>query len=74
MFPAVPFYNLKHLRAAIAHDLPPATHGLWATWRDVQSILQRQRRKPGYVHVPLVPRNEGDRATDDTLLTEAAQG
>jgi fatty acid desaturase len=73
MFPAVPFYNLGRLREAIKHDLPPATHGLWATWRDIQAILQRQRREPGYVHVPPLPKNEGDRATDATLLTEAAQ-
>lgn len=74
MFPAVPFYNLDRLHAAIAHDLPPVTHGLWATWRHIQSILQRQRREPGYVYVPPLPRNDGDRADDATLLKEAAQG
>lgn len=73
MFPAVPFYNLGRLRAAIAHDMPPCTHGLWATWKDIQSILQRQRREPGYVFVPPLPKNEGERATDETLLSEAAQ-
>ncbi len=73
MFPAVPFYNLPRLRAAIKHDLPPATHGLWATWKDIQAILKRQRAEPGYVFVPPLPQNEGDRATDATLLTEAAQ-
>jgi fatty acid desaturase len=69
----VPFYNLPRLRAAIKHDLPPATHGLWATWKDIQAILKRQRSEPGYVFVPPLPQNEGDRATDATLLTEAAQ-
>lgn len=73
MFPAVPFYNLGRLREAIKHDLPPCTHGLWATWRDLQSILQRQRVEPGYVFVPPLPQNEGDRATDEVLLSEAAQ-
>lgn len=73
MFPAVPFYNLPRLRAAIAHDLPLATHGLWTTWCDIQSILQRQRQDPNYVFVPLLPKNDGERATDETLLTEAAQ-
>ena len=73
MFPAVPFYNLGRLRAAIAHDLPPVTHGLWATWRDLQSILQRQRQDPTYVHIPPLPKNAGERATDETLLSEAAQ-
>jgi fatty acid desaturase len=73
MFPAVPFYNLPKLREAIKHDLPPVTHGLWATWRDIQSILKRQRQEPGYVFVPPLPRNDGDRATDATLLAEAAE-
>ena len=73
MFPAVPFYNLPRLRAAIVHDLPPVTHGLWATWRDIQSILQRQRQDPTYVYIPQLPRHEGERASDATLLTEAAQ-
>ncbi len=73
MFPAVPFYNLPQLREAMKADLPPATHGLWATWKDIQSILRRQRREPGYVHVPPLPGTTGDRATDDTLLSEASQ-
>lgn len=73
MFPAVPFYNLPRLRAAIAHDLPPATHGLWATWCDLQAILKRQRQDPAYVHVPPLPTNDGDRADDSTILSEAAQ-
>lgn len=74
MFPAVPFYNLPRLRAAIAHDLPPATHGLWATWRDdILPVLRRQRQDPNYVYVPPLPRNEGERASDAQLLREAAQ-
>lgn len=73
MFPAVPFYNLPKLREAIKHDLPPVTHGLWATWCDLQSILQRQRQDPSYVFIPPLPKNEGDRATDATLLAEAAE-
>ncbi|MCB1103499.1 MAG: fatty acid desaturase [Cephaloticoccus sp.] len=74
MFPAVPFYNLPRLRAAIAHDLPPATHGLWATWCDLQSILKRQRAEPGWFFQPPLPQNDGDRADDATLLDEAARG
>lgn len=38
MYPAVPFYQLPALRAAMADQLPPAPHGLLATWRE---ILQR---------------------------------
>jgi fatty acid desaturase len=44
MFPAVPFYNLPALRKAFAHDLPPATHGLWGAWRD-HSRAEKSTRK-----------------------------
>jgi fatty acid desaturase len=73
MFPAVPFYNLPKLREAIKHDLPPAPHGLWATWQELLPIMRRQREDPSYRYVPLLPKNEGERATDETLLSEAAQ-
>ncbi|MBP6506198.1 MAG: fatty acid desaturase [Opitutaceae bacterium] len=73
MFPAVPFYNLPHLHEAIKHDLPPTPHGLWATWQELLPILHRQRQDPGYRYVPPLPTNEGERATDETLLREAAQ-
>ena len=55
MFPAVPFYNLPKLRAAIAHDLPPANHGLVATWRELLEIRRRVRENPDYRFVPDVP-------------------
>ncbi len=55
MFPAVPFYNLPALRKAIAHDLPPATQGLWATWREIIPVLKNQRENPDYVFVPGLP-------------------
>ena len=55
MFPAVPFYNLPKLRAAIVHDLPPATHGLIATWRELFEIRRRVRENPDYRFVPDVP-------------------
>ena len=55
MFPAVPFYNLPKLRAAIAHDLPPANHGLVATWRELFEIRRRVRENPDYRFVPDVP-------------------
>lgn len=72
MFPAVPFYNLPRLRRTIAHDLPPATHGLWATWtQDILPVLLRQREDPKYVFVPILPCNDGERATDLQLLGEA---
>lgn len=74
MFPAVPFYNLPRLREAIAHDLPPASHGLWATWRDdIIPVLRKQREDPTYVYVPPIPGSDGERATDAQILAEAEQ-
>ena len=55
MFPAVPFYNLPRLRKAIEHDLPPAPHGLRATWREILPIMKRQQKDPTYVFVPVLP-------------------
>lgn len=59
MFPAVPFYNLPALRAAIEHDLPPATHGLLATWRQIIPILRKQEEQPSYFFVPELPKRRG---------------
>lgn len=58
MFPAVPFYNLPALREAIAHDLPPAPHGLLATWREIVPVLIKQRDNPAHHFVPELPRVE----------------
>ena len=75
MFPAVPFYNLPRLRKAIEHDLPPAPHGLRATWKELVPILKRQRREPGYFFTHKLPSGEpiGTFAGDDMLRAEAAQ-
>lgn len=72
MFPAVPFYNLPRLRAAIAADLPPAPHGLLATWRQIAVILRRQKLEPLYAFVPVLPGGAGDRVGDTALEREAA--
>ena len=72
-FPAVPFYNLPRLRKAIEHDLPPAPHGLWATWQVLLPIMRRQRDEPGWVYVPPLPNNEGERVGDKLIEAEAAQ-
>ncbi len=72
MFPAVPFYNLPRLRAAIAADLPPAPHGLVATWREIFGILKRQKTDPAYCFVPALPGAAGDRVGDVALEREAA--
>jgi len=55
MFPVVPFYNLAALPKAIAHNLPPAPHGLWAMWRQIIPMLKNQRENPDYVFVPELP-------------------
>lgn len=75
MFPAVPFYNLPRLREAITHDLPPAPHGLWATWKEMIPILKRQRVEPGYCHTPRIPGGtaSGVFVQDGILQSEAAQ-
>jgi len=73
MFPAVPFYNLPKLREAIKDELPPATHGLWATWKSMLPILKRQREDHSYFHIPEVPQIDGETVGDDTVLAEASQ-
>ena len=72
MFPAVPFYNLGKLRKAIEHDLPPANHGLWPTWKHLLEVSRRQKEDPNYVFVPELPSGSGERVGDDVLELEAA--
>ncbi len=55
MYPAVPFYNLPKLRAAIESDLPPAPHGLRATWREMLDIKQHAIADSQYRFLPEVP-------------------
>ena len=62
MFPAVPFYNLPKLRRAIAHDLPPAPHGLLATWKEMLALKQRFLADPNFRFVPAVPTRSDDAA------------
>ena len=57
MYPAVPFFNLPKLRAAIEDDLPPATHGLYATWKELLMIRRRVLDEPGYEYIPAVPQH-----------------
>ena len=72
MFPAVPFYNLPRLRAALAHDLPPAPHGLVATWREILVILRKQKTDPNYAFVPVLPGTGGEHVSDLALEREAS--
>jgi fatty acid desaturase len=55
MFPAVPFYNLPALRKAIENDLPPATNGLLATWRQILPVLRKQGEDRNSFFVPALP-------------------
>jgi fatty acid desaturase len=72
MFPAVPFYHLPKLRKAIEHDLPPCTHGLWATWMEIIDTLQKQKEDPNYFYVPRIPQSRGTRVGDTEIESEAA--
>ena len=68
MYPAVPFYNLPGLRQALEHDLPPAPHGLRATWREILAIRDRVREDQNYRFIPEVPgvsRTPDKRGTDN---------
>ena len=56
MYPAVPFFNLPKLRKALAHDLPPAPHGLRETWRQMLEIKRKVSADPNYQFVPAVPK------------------
>lgn len=76
MFPAVPFFNMPQLRAAIAHDLPPATQGLWDTWKEMLEVRRKQLEDSEYVFIPELPNLandvKGKRTEDGVLESEAA--
>ena len=55
MYPAVPFFNLPKLREKLAHDLPPAPHGLRATWKEMIEIKRRLSADKEYQFIPVVP-------------------
>jgi fatty acid desaturase len=55
MYAAVPCYRLGKLHRLIRHDLPHTPHGLYATWKQIIPILERQRKEPGYQYAPEVP-------------------
>jgi fatty acid desaturase len=72
MFPAVPFFNLGRLRKAIEHDMPPAPHGLWATWKEILAIHKKTQTDPNYCYKPPLPQSTGSQADDKLLEREAA--
>jgi fatty acid desaturase len=55
MYAAVPCYNLGKLHKLIKPDLPECPHGLVATWKQITSILERQKQDPAYQYVPKLP-------------------
>ena len=55
MYAAVPCYNLSKLHQVIEKDLPPSLVGLHATWKQIITILQRQKIDPNYQYRPPLP-------------------
>ncbi|MDZ4744198.1 MAG: fatty acid desaturase [Verrucomicrobiota bacterium] len=72
MYPGVPFYNLPKLRKAIEHDLPPAPHGLWATWQGILDIHKKTKTDPSYQFIPRLPQSKGEFVDDLVLENEAS--
>lgn len=72
MFPAVPFFSLGRLHAAIAADLPASPRGLRATWRELLAIHRRTLTDPNCIFVPPLPSATGNRADDRQFEREAA--
>ncbi|MFI4890195.1 MAG: fatty acid desaturase [Steroidobacterales bacterium] len=48
MYAAVPCYRLARLHRLIRSDLPECPRGLYATWKHIAMILERQKREPAY--------------------------
>ena len=55
MFAAVPFYNLKKLRAALEPDMPAAHASVISCLRLLYHVKAKQKTDPGYFYVPQLP-------------------
>ena len=55
MYAAVPCYNLGKLHRMIRHDLPQCPRGLAPAWRQIGTILRRQKTEPSYQYEPDLP-------------------
>jgi Na+-transporting NADH:ubiquinone oxidoreductase subunit F len=55
MYPMVPYHALPQLHAVLKDDLPPATPGLLAAFREIIPALWRQRREPGWAIARTLP-------------------
>ncbi len=55
MYAAVPCYRLGSLHRAIIDDLPATPHGIFATWREIDAIQEKQAVDPTYEQRPVIP-------------------
>ena len=55
MYAAVPCYNLGELHKLIKHELPHCPVGLFETWKQITTILKKQKTDPEYQYVPELP-------------------
>jgi fatty acid desaturase len=55
MYAAVPCYNLAKLHEHIKPDLPHCPSGLFAAWKEIIAILQKQKANPAYQHRAELP-------------------
>ena len=55
MYAAVPCYNLGKLHKLIKHELPHCPVGLFETWKQITTILKKQKTDPEYQYVPELP-------------------
>jgi len=70
MYAAVPCYNLGKLHRIIKDDMPRCPRGLWATWRQIIAIQNRQKTDPSFQYVPQLP-TPGPDAAPPTPLYES---
>jgi fatty acid desaturase len=55
MYAGVPCYNLSRLHELIKDDLPRCPNGLFDAWKQIFSIMERQKLDPTYTFVPELP-------------------
>ena len=55
MYASVPCYNLGKLHKLIKPELPHCPKGLLTAWKQIISIIKKQRTQPEYQYVPELP-------------------
>jgi fatty acid desaturase len=55
MYARVPCYKLGKLHRLIRHELPASPRGLLQTWKQIITILKRQRVEPDYQYSAVLP-------------------